>query len=213
MAISGLFISFFLVIHLIGNLILIIPDSFFPIEFWGNVQNVHYMYNAYSHFLVHFWPVSVIAWILYAFIIIHVIDAIFITIQNRKSKGEKYVVNDGSSSKWYTRNMGILGSILAIFIVIHMAQFWLKYKVLEIEDDLYNLVVATFKVGWFVILYVISIIALGFHLIHGIESAHTSLGLHQKKLVKFIKVFALWFSVIMTVLYAIIPIIIYFKDI
>lgn len=213
MAISGLFISFFLVIHLIGNLILIIPDSFFPIEFWGNVQNVHDMYNAYSHFLVHFWPVSVIAWILYAFIIIHVIDAIFITIQNRKSKGEKYVVNDGSSSKWYTRNMGILGSILAIFIVIHMAQFWLKYKVLEIEDDLYNLVVATFKVGWFVILYVISIIALGFHLIHGIESAHTSLGLHQKKLVKFIKVFALWFSVIMTVLYAIIPIIIYFKDI
>lgn len=213
MAISGLFISFFLVIHLIGNLILIIPDSFFPIEFWGNVQNVHDMYNAYSHFLVHFWPVSVIAWILYAFIILHIIDAILITVQNRKSKGEKYMVTDSSSSKWYTRNMGILGSILAIFIVIHMAQFWLKYKVLEIEDDLYDLVVATFKVEWYVILYVISIIALGFHLIHGIESAHTSLGLHQKRVVKFVKVFALWFSVIMTVLYAIIPIIIYFKDI
>ena len=213
MAISGLFISFFLVIHLIGNLILIIPDSFFPIEFWNNVESVHDMYNAYSHFLVHFWPVSVIAWILYAFILIHIIDALLITIQNRKSKGEKYVVKDRSSSKWYSRNMGILGSILAIFIVIHMAQFWLKYKVLEIEDDLYDLVVATFKVGWYVILYVVSIIALGFHLIHGIESAHTSLGLHQKRIAKFVKVFALWFSVIMTVLYAIIPIIIYFKDI
>jgi len=213
MAISGLFISFFLVIHLIGNLILIIPESFFPIEFWGNVANVHDMYNAYSHFLVHFWPVSIIAWILYAFIIIHIVDAIVLTIQNRKSRGEKYVITDRSSSKWYARNMGILGTILAGFIVIHMAQFWLKYKVLEVEDDLYDLVVTTFKVGWFVILYVISIIAMGFHLIHGIESAHTSLGLHQKRVVKFVKKFALWFSVALTILYAIIPIIIYFKDI
>lgn len=213
MAISGLFISFFLIIHLIGNLILIIPDGFFPIEFWGNVANVHDMYNAYSHFLVHFWPVSVIAWILYAFIIIHIVDAILITIQNRKSKGSAYVVKDRTSSKWYARNMGILGTILAGFIIIHMAQFWLKYKVLETEKDLYNLVVATFKVEWFVILYVISILAMGFHLIHGIESAHTSLGVYQKKVVRFVKVFALWFSVIMTILYAIIPIIIYFKDI
>ncbi len=54
MAFTGLFIIFFLVIHLIGNLILVIPDSFFPIEFWGNVANAHDMYNAYSHFLVHF---------------------------------------------------------------------------------------------------------------------------------------------------------------
>jgi succinate dehydrogenase / fumarate reductase cytochrome b subunit len=213
MAISGLFISFFLVIHLIGNLILIIPESFFPIEFWGNVANVHDMYNAYSHFLVHFWPVSFIAWILYAFIIIHIVDAIMITYQNNKSRGDKYVITDRTSSKWYARNMGILGTILAGFIVIHMAQFWLKYKVLGVEEDLYNLVVATFKVGWFVLLYVISIIAMGFHLIHGIESAHTSLGLHQKKAVKFIKKFALWFSVALTILYAIIPIIIYFKDI
>ena len=93
-----------------------------------------------------------------------------------------------------------------------MAQFWLKYKVLEVEEDLYNLVVETFKVGWFVILYVISIIAMGFHLIHGIESAHTSLGVYQKRLVQFVKVFALLFSVILTILYAIIPIIIYFKE-
>ena len=213
MAISGLFISFFLVIHLIGNLILIIPDSFFPIEFWGNVASVHDMYNAYSHFLVHFWPVTVIAWILYAFIIIHIVDAIAITIQNRKSKGDTYVVSDKSSSTWYSRNMGILGTILAGFIIIHMAQFWLKYKVLEVEEDLYDLVVATFKVEWFVILYVVSIIAMGFHLVHGIESAHTSLGVYQKRLVKIVKVFAFWFSIVLTLLYAIIPIIIYFKEV
>lgn len=212
MAITGLFISFFLIIHLIGNLILIIPDSYFPIEFWGNVENAHDMYNAYSHFLVSFWPVSVIAWILYSFLLLHVIDAVLITLKNKQSKGEKYQKTDLNSSKWYARNMGLLGTVIGVFIVIHMAQFWLKYKVLEIEHDLYNLVIATFKIGWYVILYEIGIIALGFHLIHGIESAHISLGFHQKKVLKFIKIFALWFSIAITILYAIIPLVIYFKE-
>lgn len=211
MAFTGLFMIFFLIIHLIGNLILIIPDSYFPIEFWDNVPNAHDMYNAYSHFLVHFWPVTIIAWVLYAAIIIHIIDALLITIKNRKSSGEKYQVTDNSTSTWYSRNMGILGTIIGLFIVLHMAQFWLQYKVLKIEDDLYNLVVATFKVWWYVLIYEIGIIALGFHLVHGIVSAHRSLGIYSNKIINVIKIIALWFSLIMTILYAIIPIIIYFK--
>lgn len=211
MAFTGLFMIFFLIIHLIGNLILIIPNSFFPIEFWDNVANAHDMYNAYSHFLVHFWPVTIIAWVLYAAILIHIIDALLITIKNRKSSGEKYQVTDNSTSTWYSRNMGILGTIIGLFIVLHMAQFWLQYKVLKIEDDLYNLVTATFKVWWYVLIYEIGIIALGFHLVHGIVSAHRSLGIYSNKIINLIKIIALWFSLIMTILYAIIPIIIYFK--
>jgi succinate dehydrogenase / fumarate reductase cytochrome b subunit len=211
MAVTGLFIIFFLTIHLIGNLILIIPNSFFPIEFWGNVANVHDMYNAYSHFLVHFWPVTFVAWILYAAIIIHVIDALLITLQNNKTKGEKYQVTNNSTSTWYSRNMGFLGTIIGLFIVLHMAQFWLKYKVLGTEHDLYNLVLATFKVWWFVLIYEIGIIALGFHLVHGIESAHRSLGIYPKKVMRVINYIALCFSLIMAILYAIIPIILYLK--
>jgi len=211
MAFTGLFMIFFLTIHLIGNLILIIPDSYFPIEFWNNVANSHNMYNAYSHFLVHFWPVTIIAWILYATIIIHIIDALLITIKNKKSSGEKYQVIDNSTSTWYSRNMGILGTIIGVFIVLHMAQFWLQYKILKIEDDLYNLVISTFKVWWYVLIYEIGIIALGFHLVHGIVSAHKSLGVYSKKIINIIKTIALYFSLIMTILYAIIPIIIYFK--
>ena len=211
MAITGLFIAFFLIIHLVGNLILILPDTMFPIEFWGNVANQHDMYNAYSHFLVHFWPITVIAWILYAAIIIHTIDALMITINNSKARGDKYIVKDGSTSTWYSRNMGILGSIIGIFIVIHMGQFWLKYKVLGTEHDLYNLVVATFKQEWVIILYIIGIISLGFHLVHGVESAHRSLGVHRNSCLKIIKYIAICFGIVMAALYAIIPIIVYFK--
>ncbi len=211
MAVTGLFTAFFLVIHLVGNLILILPDSFFPIEFWGNVASQHDMYNAYSHFLVHFWPISVVAWILYAGLAIHVIDALLITLTNWKAKGEKYVKSDNSTSTWYSRNMGILGTIIGIFIFIHMAQFWLQYKVLENEHDLYNLVVATFKEWWVLVIYEIGIIALGFHLVHGIESAHRSLGVYPKNAMGVVKYIALCFGIIMAVLYAIIPIILYFK--
>ncbi|HEY9170639.1 MAG TPA: succinate dehydrogenase cytochrome b subunit [Lutibacter sp.] len=211
MAVTGLFIIFFLLIHLVGNLILILPDSFFPVEFWGGVENVHDMYNAYSHFLVSFWPVTLVAWVLYAAMIIHVIDAFLITLQNNKSRGEKYQVTDHSTSTWYSRNMGVLGTIIGVFIVIHMAQFWLKYKVLGTEHDLYELVFATFKVWWFVLLYEIGILALAFHLIHGIESAHRSLGIYPKKLMNIIKYIALCFSLVMAILYAIIPIILYLK--
>ena len=211
MAVTGLFIAFFLIIHLLGNLILILPDSMFPIEFWGNVANQHDMYNAYSHFLVHFWPITIIAWILYVAIILHVIDALMITLRNRKAKGEKYAVSDTSTSTWYSRNMGILGSVIGIFIVIHMAQFWLKYKVLGTEHDLYELVVATFKQTWVIVAYELGIIALGFHLVHGVESAHRSLGMYPKSIMKVIKYIAIGFGILMAVLYAIIPLIIYFK--
>jgi succinate dehydrogenase / fumarate reductase cytochrome b subunit len=169
------------------------------------------MYNAYSHFLVHFWVITLIAYVLYFAIILHVIDALLITLNNRKAKGEKYAVTDNSTSSWYSRNMGILGSIIGIFIVIHMAQFWLQYKVLKIEHDLYNLVLATMKQWWFVVIYEVGIIALGFHIVHGIESAHRSLGIYPKKVMHVIKYIALCFGLLMAVLYAIIPIILYFK--
>ncbi len=211
MAFTGLFISFFLIIHLVGNLILIIPDSYFPIEFWGNVANAHDMYNAYSHFLVHFWPITLVAWVLYAALIVHVIDALLITLNNNKAKGDKYQVTDNSTSSWYSRNMGILGTIIGIFIFIHMAQFWLQYKVLENEHDLYNLVLATFKEWWVLVVYEIGIIALGFHLVHGIESAHRTLGVYPKRIMGIIKYIAMCFGIVMAVLYAIIPIILYFK--
>ena len=211
MAFTGLFIIFFLIIHLIGNLILVIPNSFFPIEFWGDVENVHDMYNAYSHFLVHFWPVTIVAWVLYAAILAHIVDALLITLHNRKSQGEKYQVSDTETSTWYSLNMGVLGTVIGLFIALHMVQFWLQYKVLKIEHDLYNLVLATFKIWWYVVIYEIGIIVLGFHLVHGIESAHRSLGIYPKKMMSTIKLIALYFSLVMAILYASIPIILYFK--
>lgn len=211
MAVTGLFISFFLIIHLAGNLILLLPESFFPVAFWGNVASGHDMYNAYSHFLVHFWPITLIAWILYAAIIVHAIDALMLTLDNKKVQGEKYLVSHNVGVTWYSRNMGWLGIAIAAFLILHMGQFWLQYKVLGTKHDLYELVLTTFDELWMVIVYEIGIIALGFHLLHGIESAHRSLGFYPTKIMGVIKNIALVFALVMAVLYAIIPIILYLK--
>ena len=218
MALTGLFIIFFLVIHLVGNLLLIIPDSFFPIEFWGNVANQHDMYNAYSHFLVHFWPITVVAWVLYAAIALHIIDAILITLKNWKAKGEKYVVTDNSTSTWISRNMGILGSIILIFLVIHFKDYWYVYKFgsppidAEGNKDLYIIVMNSFKELWYVVLYVIAIMGLGLHLIHGVSSAFRTLGVYHPKFIKWIKYGGYAFSILITIGFAIIPIITYIKQ-
>lgn len=211
MAITGLFTAFFLIIHLAGNLILIIPESYFPIGFWGGVESAHDMYNAYSHFLVHFWAIEVIAWVLYASIAIHVIDAVVLTLNNRKAAGSKYVKFDNSSSTWVSRNMGILGSVILIFIIIHMGQFWLKYKILHIEDDIYNLVVAAFQIPGVVAVYVVSITVLGLHLSHGVDAAFRSIGVHSTRGMKMTKCFSKLFAITLAVLYAIIPVIVYFQ--
>jgi len=211
MALTGLFIAFFLIIHLAGNLILLLPDSFFPVEFWGGVSSRHDMYNAYSHFLVYVWPITLVAWVLYLSLLVHALDALLITLNNSKAAGEKYAVTDRSTSKWYSRNMGILGSLIGLFILLHMSQFWLPYKVLGTEHDLYELVSISFKTWWWVIIYEIGIIALGFHLLHGIESAHRSLGFFSERALKYIKLIAVVFALILTLLYAVIPVVMYLR--
>ncbi len=77
---------------------------------------------------------------------------------------------------------------------------------------MYNLVVGTFKQTWVVVFYEIGIIALGFHLAHGIISAHRSLGIHPKSIMNIIKYIGLCFAIVMAVLYGIIPLIIYFNN-
>jgi succinate dehydrogenase / fumarate reductase cytochrome b subunit len=211
MATTGLFIVFFLIIHLAGNLILILPDSFFPVDFFEAATTRENMYNHYSHFLVHFWPITLVAWVLYAAIAVHALDALLITLNNNKAKGEKYQVTDNSTSSWNSRNMGLLGVAILAFIIMHMGQFWLQYKVLGTEENLYKLVLETFKTPWIVAVYEIGIIAMGFHMVHGIQAAHRSLGIYPAKAMIVVKHIALCLAIAMSVLYGIIPIIMYFN--
>ena len=208
MALTGLFLAFFLIIHLLGNLQLILPDEIARTQF-----------NNYSKVISSLSIIKLVSYVLYASILYHVFDALWITIMNWKANAKSYNTdNRAEVSGWISRNMGFLGSLILIFLVIHFKDYWYVYKFgtlptdAEGNKDLYQIIVDSFSVLWYVILYVIAILALGLHLIHGVSSAFRTLGVYHPKFIKWIKYIGYAFSIAITTGFVIIPIIIYFKQ-
>jgi succinate dehydrogenase / fumarate reductase cytochrome b subunit len=176
MALTGLFLISFLVIHLIGNLQLLKDDG-------GQA------FNVYAKFMTSNPVIKTISYTLYASIVIHAVWALLLTLQNRKARGGSYAMTNKSSA-WTSRNMGVLGTIILVFVVIHMRQFWAEmhwgsvpmatYDGQEVKD-LYAIVAFAFTDVTYVILYVVCMIALAFHLWHGFASAFQTLGLNHLK--------------------------------
>jgi succinate dehydrogenase / fumarate reductase cytochrome b subunit len=81
----------------------------------------------------------------------------------------------------------------------------------EMVDNLYAHVVLAFKNPLYVLLYVISMIALAYHLIHGFQSAFQTLGLNHKKYTPAIRSFGYIFSILVCLGFASMPIYFFFK--
>jgi succinate dehydrogenase / fumarate reductase cytochrome b subunit len=116
--------------------------------------------------------------------------------------------------------MGILGTLLFIFIVIHMRQFWAEmhwgsvpiqtYDGKEVKD-LYTICALAFDNTWYVALYTVCMAGLAFHLYHGFASAFQTLGLNHLKYNPIIKFVGVAFAIVVPVLFAWIPIAMFFK--
>jgi succinate dehydrogenase / fumarate reductase cytochrome b subunit len=205
MALTGLFLCFFLVIHLLGNLqLLLAPDK------------AQLQYNLYSDFLSNNIFIKIISYVLYASILAHTIDSIYLSIKAKIASGSSYVIDRRNrASKWYARQMMLLGTIVFAFLVIHFKDFWFTYKFGILPNDangnrdLYGLVVNSFQELWYVIFYSLAILALGFHLLHGFFSAFRSLGLYHPTYDKLVKSIGVLFALAITAGYVIIPFYIY----
>ncbi len=115
MSLTGLFLCMFLLVHLIGNLQLFNNDA-------------GYAFNKYAVFMTTFPPIKVVSYLLYASVIIHAIYALILSLKNKSARPVGYNQTAGNaSSKWNSRNMGILGTVLLVFIATHMQNFWWKY--------------------------------------------------------------------------------------
>lgn len=209
-ALTGLFLCVFLVVHLSANAILLLPNDL-----------ASELYNSYSHTLRENPLITVVAYLLYISIIVHAVVALLITIKNKRAKPTKYVVNHSQqNSSWYSRNMGILGTLILIFIVIHLANFWARIKLGIGEEvlidangykDVFSVTYELFQNIWFVLFYSILSIPLAFHLYHGLKSGFKTLGFYHKKGLKVLAKVSLVYAVVMGVGFGIIPIIVYLK--
>ncbi len=204
MGLTGLFLISFLVIHCFLNAFIFIPD--------GGL-----MFNIGAHFMATNWIIRAMEVVLMAGLLLHIIQGARLTFQNRAARPERYAYNNGNAnSKWYSRSMGLLGTLLLIFLVVHLSQFWVVSRFTGIpsidangHEDLYAVMKETFQELWVVILYVLSMISLAYHLLHGFASAFQTLGLNHNKYTPLIKAIGVWFSILIPFIFAAMPVYMY----
>ena len=205
MALTGLFLCLFLVVHLAGNLQLLLPQ-----------EKAMTQFNLYSKVLSGNYFIKAVSWLLFLSIALHSIYALIITIKNRKSSGGGYAYDRRKVvSKWYSRNMGLLGSLILLFLIIHLKDFWYQYSFgnlptdSEGNKDLFTVVVTAYGKLWYVFLNIAAFIALGYHLLHGFYSAFKTLGAYRSKLSRVLYYLGIGFTLIITTGFIIIPVYVY----
>lgn len=175
MALSGLFLVFFLGQHFVINITSVIaPDTF----------------NSWSHFMGYNPLVQYILQpILIAGVIVHFVLGFVLELQNRAARGAvKYASYKGSeNASWLSRNMIISGLVVLAFIGLHMYDFWvheMAYKYIEVKPEdptrYYEETVHKFEPVWRTVLYVISFGLLALHLLHGFASSFQTMGVNNK---------------------------------
>jgi len=208
MSLTGLFLCSFLVIHLAGNLQLLREDG-------GQA------FNIYSRFMSTNVIIRSIEIFLFLGFLFHIYDGLYLAYLNRKARGgQRYAVNRSEeNSNWASRNMALLGTILLVFLVLHLYNFFYVARFgyldpVEIEGieykNVYTMVVSAFQIWWYVVIYVLAMVALGYHLIHGFASAFQTLGLNHKKYTPAIKAFGYGFSIIISAGFAMLPLYFFF---
>jgi succinate dehydrogenase / fumarate reductase cytochrome b subunit len=201
MGLTGLFLVSFLIVHVSLNSAIFLNDG-------GQT------FNAGADFMAHNPVIRIIEIGLFAGLILHVFQAFVLTMENKKARPIAYqVVNGSANSSWYSRSMGILGSLLLIFLVVHLGNFWLPTKVAvfsHTEHNTFNEMKLVFSQWYFVAVYLIGVAALLYHLLHGFQSAFQTMGLNHKKYTPLIKKVGIWFSVIVCILFAAMPITMFF---
>lgn len=198
MAITGLFLLLFLLEHLYGNLLLYKLDE-------GR------SFNDYTEFMTGNLIIRAIEYILFAGFIVHIIDALFLTYSNRKARPIGYSVNHkAQNSSWFSRNMGLTGTIIFVFLVIHLRTFFVPHRFGEPDNSMAYDVAAAFQSNWYSALYLVAMVLLGAHLNHGFQSAFQSLGVNNLRYRKPIKTTGSILSLIIMTGFASFPVIFYF---
>ena len=206
MGLTGLFLISFLVIHCLLNSFIFFND--------GGL-----LFNEGAKFMAKNPIIRIMEYVLFAGLILHCVQALILTMQNNKARPVKYAVNNGAAnSKWYSRSMGVLGSLLLLFLIVHLAHFWVKSRFTGLpgedangNENLYAVMQEVFHMGWVVAVYVGGVIALAYHLLHGFPSAFQTLGWNHPKYNGLIKIVGTLFSIIVPLIFALMPIAMYFE--
>ena len=175
-------------------------------------------YNMYAEVLSQNIFIKIVSIVLYISILGHALISLVLTIKSKQAKPRVL----SAKRKWNpSHNMGILGSLILLFLILHLAQFWARAKLGIGEDipldsfsrrDLHKVAVTAFSNPYITFFYSFMMLPLGFHLYHGIRSSLLSLGLNNRIVMPYLKPVSLAISILLSGTYFIIPILVYWRN-
>lgn len=212
MAITGLFLILFLLVHLAMNLTLVMNDVFLFGHQWGEGE----LYNTAAHFMISTPLIRLMEPLLAAGFIFHIVYATIITVRNRRHRPISYAVRAGNHlSSWSSKNMYILGFALLLFLGLHIWNFFYRFRYTTMPetvingvtmDDSFTVVAALFNGSViYCIIYMLAGLVLALHLSHGFWSAFQTVGWNNLKWIPRLRIISIVFAVFVGVGFAIIP--------
>jgi len=216
MGLTGLFLITFLVVHCFINSMIFFNDGGETFNHWGHFMG--------SNLIIRTAEIG-----LFVFLIIHIVQGLMLWSQNKAARPIKYAMNKPEkNSKWYSRSMGLLGTLILMFLILHLYHFWVPSRfggmanvhALETTTlgeyanqeahNLYKEMQIVFQNNlWVVIVYVLGVISLCWHLLHGFQSAFQTFGINHKRYTPILKGIGVVYSVVICLLFALMPISIY----
>src|SRR5450432_1014896 len=217
MGFTGFFLVAFLIIHCFINGMIVFSDSGETFNHWASFMGTN-------------WIIRVMEIGLFAGLILHIVQGLVLWAQNRRARPVKYALNkSNANSKWYSRSMGLLGTLILIFLIVHLYHFWTPSRfggllgIHELSEttlgiynnqevhNLYAEMLIVFQNLWVVIIYVLGMISLAWHLMHGFQSAFQTFGINHKRFTPIIKGIGIAYSIIIPLIFALMPVSIYLK--
>lgn len=203
MGLTGFFLITFLVVHASINSCI-----------WFNDGGKTFLF--YAHFMGTNFIVHILEFGLFAGLLLHIVDGLMLWKQNREARPVKYSYSVApEKTKWYSRSMGLLGTLILIFLIVHLRSFWGPNRLNQIttgeELNLFTLMQTDFQSLGLVLVYVAGCFSLFWHLMHGFKSAFQSLGINNVKYNRAIQTAGVVFSVVISVVFALMPVSFYFN--
>jgi len=203
MGLTGLFLISFLVVHASINAMI-----------WFNDGGV--TFNKYAHFMGTNLIVRTMEIGLFFGLILHIVDGLLLYKKNREARPIKYAYNnEAANSPWYSRSMALLGTLILLFLVVHLGNFWVKTRFTGVEqygldaehqENIFAMMQQVFQSPIIVAIYLVGCFSLFWHLLHGFKSAFQTLGLNHIKYNEAIAVIGISFSIIVPFIFALMPV-------
>jgi succinate dehydrogenase / fumarate reductase, cytochrome b subunit len=216
MGLTGLFLITFLIVHCTINAMIFFNDGGQSFNHWGHFMG--------SNLIIRTMEIG-----LFVGLVLHIVQGLMLWKQNRDARPVKYAVYAANTnSKWYSRSMGLLGTLLLLFLILHLYHFWTPSRfggignIHSLEEttladynneavhNLYLEMQVIFQNNLLVvILYILGVFSLGWHLLHGFQSAFQTLGVQHKRYTPIIKTLGVAYSIIVPLIFALMPLAFY----